>query len=317
MPTGFAYDQKFLDHDTGFGHPEKAARASTIIAHLHRASWFNQLTTVAPQRAQPELIETVHSGAYRRRAAAACADGLPYLDSMDVAISRDSYDVALLAAGAPLALADAMIAGEISNGFALVRPPGHHAEADAALGFCLFNNIAILARYLQNHHGLEKIAIVDWDVHHGNGTQHCFESDPSVFYVSLHQYPFYPGTGGVSEIGEGRGRGSVLNCPMPAGATDSAYERAFAQQIIPALGNFAPQAVLISAGFDAHRDDPLANVALSTNAFTWMSERLLEIAEKHAEGRLISVLEGGYHLQRVAECVGVHLNALSMHTADA
>ena len=160
----------------------------------------------SPRPADPQWIESIHSYTYIRRAAAACTGGLSYLDSMDVAISSRSHEVALLAAGAALVLADSMMAGEIQNGFALVRPPGHHAENDSALGFCLFNNVAILARYLQKQYGLDKIAIVDWDVHHGNGTQHAFDSDPSVLYISTHQYPFYPGTGAASEQGEGRGR---------------------------------------------------------------------------------------------------------------
>jgi len=310
MPTGFAYDVRFLNHDTGRGHPETAARATAIMAHLDGLEWMHDLKRLAPVAADPAVVETVHTSAYLRRAAAACASGAPYLDSMDVAISARSYDVALLAAGAPLVLADAVMDGTIKNGFALVRPPGHHAEHDTALGFCLFNNIAILARYLQRQYAVEKVAIVDWDVHHGNGTQHTFEDDPSVLYISTHQYPFYPGSGAASETGHGRGKGTTLNCPMPAGATDSAYERAFVEQIIPALHAFAPQILLISAGFDAHRDDPLAGIQLSTNAFSWMSRRLLEVADRHCDGRVISLLEGGYNLSRVGECVAVHLDEL-------
>ena len=169
------------------------------------------------------------------------------------------------------------------------------------MGFCLFNNVAILARYLQNRHGFDKIAIVDFDVHHGNGTQHSFEADPSVLYVSTHQYPYYPGTGAASETGVGRGEG----------ATDADYERAFVEQIIPKLEGFAPECVIVSAGFDAHRDDPLADVRLTTEFFGWMSNRLIEVADRHAGGRLLSVLEGGYHLERLSECVTVHLESLN------
>ncbi len=315
MPTGFAFDPQFTEHDTGVGHPEKPERVTAAMAHLETLSWTNQLLRLAPRPADPQWIEMIHSYTYMRRAAAACSDGLPYLDSMDVAISRRSYDVALLAAGASLVLADHMMAGEIQNGFALVRPPGHHAENDTALGFCLFNNVAILARYLQKQYGLDKIAIVDWDVHHGNGTQHTFESDPSVMYISTHQYPFYPGTGAATEQGEGRGKGSVVNCPMSAGATDSAYERAFTERIMPALDQFAPQAVLISAGFDAHAEDPLAQIQLSTEAFAWMSRQLLEVADRHAGGRVISLLEGGYNLSRIGECVATHLDELRQASA--
>jgi acetoin utilization deacetylase AcuC-like enzyme len=310
MPTGFAYDPRFLEHDTGAGHPEKPARMTAVMATMETLPWTRELRRIEVLPADPRWIESIHSSDYIRRAEQACRSGLPYLDSMDVAISPRSYDAAVLAAGAPLALADAIMAGEIRNGFALVRPPGHHAENDKALGFCLFNNVAILARYLQGQYGLEKIAIVDWDVHHGNGTQHTFESDPSVLYASTHQYPFYPGTGAASEQGEGKGKGSVVNCPMPAGATDPAYQRAFNERIIPALEQFAPQAILISAGFDAHRDDPLGQIELSTEAFAWMSRRLTEIAKRHAAGRIISVLEGGYNLSRIGECVAVHLDEL-------
>ena len=310
MATGFVFDPKFLEHDTGSGHPERPERASAIISHLEQLPWMKDLRRFSPRPADLCWIRSIHSGAYVRRAKAACKSGLPYLDSMDVAISPQSYDVALLGAGAPLVLADAVIGGEIRNGFALVRPPGHHAENDGALGFCLFNNVAVLARYLQQQYGLDKIAIVDWDVHHGNGTQHTFEADPSVMYVSTHQYPFYPGTGAASERGEGRGKGSVVNCPMPAGASDFAYERAFTERIVPALEAFAPEVVLISAGFDAHRDDPLAEIELSSSAFAWMSRELIAIADRYAGGRIISVLEGGYNLSRIGECVAAHLDEL-------
>ena len=216
----------------------------------------------------------------------------------------------MLAAGGVTALADNVISREIDNGFALIRPPGHHAERSMALGFCLFNNVAILARYLQKHHGLDRILVMDWDVHHGNGTQHTFEEDPSVLYISLHQYPFYPGTGAAHETGNGRGRGATLNCPMPAGATDEDYRVAFSQQILPKIDAFKPEAVLISAGFDAHRDDPLAQINLSTEFYGWMSQRMMEAAETHANGRLISMLEGGYDLHALSHCIGTHLKVL-------
>ena len=286
------------------------------MQHLEHLDWFPALTRYSPRPAERHWVETVHTDEYIRRAESACSAGLPFLDSMDVAISPRSYEVALLAAGAPLALADALVAGEIHNGFALVRPPGHHAEHNTALGFCLFNNVAILARYLQRQHGFDKIAIVDWDVHHGNGTQHTFESDPSVLYVSTHQYPYYPGTGAASERGEGRGKGTIVNCPMRAGSTDSAYELAFMERIIPALEAYAPEVILISAGFDAHRDDPLAEIKLSTAAFSWMSERVLEIADHRAGGRVLSLLEGGYNLTRLGDCVAAHLAELK-RAADA
>ncbi len=311
MVTGLIDDDRFLAHDTGSYHPEQPARLAAIRKALAARTWRGQLQYCEARPADLAVIESNHSLTYIRRAAQACASGASYLDTPDVAISAQSYDTAVLAAGAPLVLADALVAGEIDNGFAILRPPGHHAERDAAMGFCLFNNVAILARYLQQHHGLDKLAIVDWDVHHGNGTQHSFEEDPSVLYVSTHQYPYYPGTGAAYETGSGRGRGATLNCPMPAGATDSAYERAFVEEIIPKLDAFKPECVIISAGFDAHRDDPLADLQLSTACFRWMTERLMECAVLHAGGRLLSVLEGGYNLERLGDCVAAHLERLT------
>lgn len=311
MRTAICQDARFSAHLTGRGHPERPERLAAVQSALARQPWGTSLVPVVPSPASPEWIEHVHALPYIRRAQETCAGGAPFLDTRDVAVCPASFEVALLAAGAALAIADAVIDGRADNAFALVRPPGHHAEHAAAMGFCLFNNVAILARYLQRAHGLDKIAILDWDVHHGNGTQHTFEEDPSVFYLSTHQYPYYPGTGSASETGTGRGRGATLNCPMPAGAGDSAYERAFMEQILPALDLFRPEAVILSAGFDAHRDDPLADIELSTACFRWMTERVLECADQHAGGRVLSVLEGGYDLDGLADCVTTHLAVLS------
>ncbi|MEQ8232886.1 MAG: histone deacetylase [Gammaproteobacteria bacterium] len=310
MKTGFVYDPRFRDHDTGAHHPEQPARMDAALAAIEAAPWHDRLLHMPAAAADIAVVERIHSLGYIRRAESACRSSAPFLDTTDVTISPASCDIALLAAGAPLALADALAAGHIDNGFALLRPPGHHAEHDAAMGFCLFNNVAILARHLQHEHGLDKIAILDWDVHHGNGTQHAFEEDPSVLYVSLHQYPYYPGTGAWSETGRGRGAGATLNCPMPAGATDTAYERAFMEQVLPKLDGYKPECIIVSAGFDAHRDDPLADVQLSTGMYAWMTERVLETADLHADGRVLSVLEGGYHLERLGECVATHLAGL-------
>ena len=314
MTTGFIFDERFLQHDTGPGHPERPQRLTAVMAEIQRQQWANTLHELPARAADIAVIENTHSLRYIQRAASACRQGAPFLDTTDVTISASSCDVAMLAAGSPLVLADAVVDGAIDNGFALLRPPGHHAEHEFAMGFCLFNNVAILARYLQNHHGLGKIAIIDWDVHHGNGTQHSFEADPSVLYISTHQYPYYPGSGAASEDGIGAGIGATLNCPMPAGATDALYEQAFVEQILPKLGSFKPEFLIISAGFDAHHDDPLAEVLLSTELFGWMSARLLEVAEQHAGGRIISVLEGGYNLKRTGECVALHLQHLTADT---
>jgi len=311
MKTGFIYDERFLDHDAGPGHPERRERLMSTMAHLRSQDWFEQLTRLEPRVAEESWIEAVHSRELVKRARAACEQELPYLDVMDVGVSKDSFGVALLAAGAAQELADNVVSGEVDNAFALCRPPGHHAEHNQALGFCLFNNVAIAARYLQKQHGFDKILILDWDVHHGNGTQHSFEDDPSVLYVSTHQYPYYPGTGARSETGVGRGHGATLNCPMPAGADDELYRAAFMEKILPKIDAFAPEFIIISAGFDAHIDDPLANICLSTEFFGWMSARLMEAADKHCQGKLISMLEGGYDINKLPLCVDVHLRVLS------
>ncbi len=311
MTTGFLYDSKFLEHNPGEGHPERKERLSAAIAYLQTRPWFSGLTQVAATAAERHWIEQVHDSAYVQRAKNACLNGERFLDVTDVGISPQSYDIALLAAGGLLALSDRVVAGDIHNGFALSRPPGHHAERDAALGFCMFNNVAVAARYLQQHHGLDKILILDWDVHHGNGTQHTFEEDPSVLYVSTHQYPYYPGTGAASEDGVGMGRGATLNCPMRAGASDEDYRNAFMQRVLPKIDTFKPDCVIISAGFDAHAADPLAQMSLSTEFFGWMSARLMEVADKHCSGRLISVLEGGYNVDVLPHCIEEHLRVLS------
>ncbi|MGI9334290.1 MAG: histone deacetylase family protein [Gammaproteobacteria bacterium] len=311
MTTGFLYDDRFLEHDAGSHHPERKERLISTTAFLAEQPWFSSLKPVVPRICEREWIEKIHTGHLIDRARETCASGAPYLDVADVGICTDSYDVALLAAGGALALADAVVAREIDNGFALSRPPGHHAERDMALGFCLFNNVAIAARYLQEQHGLDKILILDWDVHHGNGTQHSFEEDPSVLYVSMHQYPYYPGSGAAAETGTGRGAGATVNCPMSAGSGDGDYEDAFMQRILPAIDEFKPDAVILSAGFDAHIADPLADIRLSTGFFGWMSERMMEVADRYAGGRLVSMLEGGYNIDALPLCVAEHLQVLA------
>ena len=311
MTTGLLYDPIYLDHNTGFGHPERSERLSAALEYIKQQPFFEEIVPVLPRSAEPEWVQQIHTSRYMERAETACRRNNSHLDSLDVAISTRSFDVALQAAGGALELGDRVVSGALDNAFGLIRPPGHHAEQDMALGFCLFNNIAILARYLQKQHGLQKVLILDWDVHHGNGTQHTFEEDPSVFYVSLHQYPYYPGTGAVAETGKGRGRGATLNCPMPAGADDNDYQSAFTDRILPAVNAFGPEIVLISAGFDAHAADPLAQINLSTECYSWMSERMMEVADQHADGKLIALLEGGYDLKALAHSAAAHLRVLA------
>ena len=310
MNTGLINDARFLEHDTSPGHPECKERILMTESYLQTQTWFNDLTKIQSKKTDPEIISRIHDMSYIRRAEEICLSGQSHLDSMDVSVCTESYDIALLAAGSAIQLADNVMNKTIDNGFALIRPPGHHAENAMALGFCLFNNVAVLARYLQNTYGLEKIAIIDWDVHHGNGTQHLFEEDPSVLYISTHQYPFYPGTGHYSEAGIGKGTGATLNCPMPAGATDVLYQQAFSELILPKIDDFKPEFILISAGFDAHEADPLANINLSIESFGWMTECIMDKAAQYSDNRIISLLEGGYNLDLLPKCIGKHLQIL-------
>ena len=246
-----------------------------------------------------------------RRVEAAVAGGERLLDSMDTAICPESARVARLAVGSLVALCRRTVRGELAGGFAAIRPPGHHAERDLAMGFCLFDNVAIAARYLQEREGLERVLIVDWDVHHGNGTQHLFEDDPSVFFFSLHQWPLYPGTGARDERGRGAGLGATLNCPLPPGTGDAGFLAALTDDLVPAAERFRPQFVLLSAGFDAHRADPLAQLEVTTQAYGEATRIVREIARRHAEGRFVSTLEGGYDLDALGGSVVEHLRVLA------
>jgi acetoin utilization deacetylase AcuC-like enzyme len=228
----------------------------------------------------------------------------------DTCISPDSYRVALLAVGGALLAVDQVVEGRPDNAFVALRPPGHHAERERAMGFCLFNNVAIAARYAQRRYGLKRVLIVDWDVHHGNGTQHTFEDDPSVLFFSTHQFPFYPGTGRTSERGTGAGLGYTLNVPLAAGCGDNEYRQVFEKILYPAAQAFEPQLVLVSAGFDAHRNDPLASMNVTEDGYAHMTSIVRDIAERYCEGRLVSLLEGGYNLEALAHSVERHLHVL-------
>jgi acetoin utilization deacetylase AcuC-like enzyme len=309
MAVGLIQDSVYLDHDTG-DHPETPARLDAIRERLAETGLSAETGSAAPRAATDEEIAAVHEIEFIRHVEQVCRAGFPLLDAADTAICRESHDVARLAAGAGLVAADQILSGAWRSAFCAVRPPGHHAEHSQAMGFCLFNNAAVLARYLQRRHGLNRVAIVDWDVHHGNGTQHIFEEDPSVYYVSLHQWPFYPGTGAAWEKGRGAGQGTTLNVPLAAGTPDGVYLRAFEDQVVPALDTFAPDAILISAGFDAHKDDPLGGLKLTEEAYLQMTRLILDLARRHAQGRVISLLEGGYNLAALSRCVEVHVGAL-------
>ncbi|MCA9484785.1 MAG: histone deacetylase, partial [Nitrospina sp.] len=267
----------------------------------------------APRQAELEDITRIHDADHAEMVQRACNEGRSYLDA-DTTISPRSYDAALLSAGAGLTAVDLVVDGKADNVFCAVRPPGHHAERDRAMGFCLFNNVAITARYAQQVKGLERIFIFDWDVHHGNGTQHSFYSDPTVFYASAHQYPFYPGTGGQDETGTGDGLGTTLNFPMRAFSGDEDYLGIVENRLIPHMHRFQPDLIIISAGFDAHADDPLAQINLSADCFGQMTAMIKDAANDLCGGRLISMLEGGYNLDALADSVHQHLEQLSTDT---
>jgi acetoin utilization deacetylase AcuC-like enzyme len=281
---------------------------------LKRTDEVKLLELPEPEPVELKWIEQVHPRQYIDRIKHICEIGGGVLDQGDTPVGPGSYEIALLGTGALLQCCDAVMDGTAKRAFAAVRPPGHHAEPDRPMGFCLFSNIAIAARYLQQQHGLHKIAIVDFDVHHGNGTQAVFEADPSVFFVSLHQDPrtCYPGSGYAYETGVGPGEGFTLNLPMPPAADDTQYLKAFDEHVLPAVDAFAPEALLISAGFDAHRDDPLAQVDLSEECFEAMTRQLAHLADARCGGRVISVLEGGYNLRALGRSVVRHVRGLNL-----
>jgi acetoin utilization deacetylase AcuC-like enzyme len=304
------YDDIYLEHKTTPGHPESPARLTAILDRLKAGGVYAQLIPLPPKAAPAEWIHKIHSPKYVERARANCAGGQEYLDSPDVPISRKSYLAALTAAGGVLRAVDAVMRGEVENAFCAVRPPGHHALEDRAMGFCIFNNVAIGTRYVQQQYGLLKVLIVDWDVHHGNGTQASFYDDPTVLYFSIHQYPFYPGTGTEAEKGRGKGLNYTINVPLPGRSGDQEYLDAFETKLRPAALAFAPQFVFISAGFDAHEDDTLGGMQVTAEGFGQLTRIVKGIAEECCAGRLVSVLEGGYGLNGLAASVETHLRVL-------
>lgn len=312
LGTGFVYDERYLRHRPGEYHPERPARLEAIVKRLEETGLMAGLVRVHPFEAPLPWIERLHDPDYITRFRQACEKGYSIFMVPDCGICPESYNIALLAAGGVMAGVEAVMKGLVQNAFCAVRPPGHHAERNRALGFCFFNNVAIAAVYLLEHFGLSRVAIVDWDVHHGNGTQHMFEEDPRVFYLSLHEDPHtcYPGTGFRHEQGKGAGKGTTLNLPLPPGSGDREYLQALQEEGLPKLRQFAPEFVLISAGFDAHQDDPLAHQNLTREAYKTMGRLILDVAQETAGGRLVSVLEGGYNLTVLADCVEDHVRLL-------
>jgi acetoin utilization deacetylase AcuC-like enzyme len=305
MTTALYTHAACLQHDTGPGHPERIQRLSAVLQAVKGPAFEAVRWREAPLAAI-EQIERVHDGDYVRGALAAVPDqGWVRLDG-DTVISPGSGEAALRAAGAVTAAVGAVLMGEFKNAFCAVRPPGHHAEREVAMGFCIFNNIAIGAAEARAVHGLERVAVMDFDVHHGNGTQHMFDHDPNLFFASTHQMPLYPGTGARGE----RGVGNICNAPLPPGAGSDAFRAAMEKTVLPAIAAFRPELILISAGFDAHRDDPLASLEFETEDYHWATARLCALAESCCGGRVVSTLEGGYDLAALGESAAAHLAAL-------
>ncbi|MFZ5774940.1 MAG: histone deacetylase [Thermodesulfobacteriota bacterium] len=301
-----------LAHDTGGGeHPEIPDRLNTVLAALHHSPLAGHLRAVAPSPAERRWLTACHGEHYLLRFEEAALSGKTWLDHPDNQLCYDSYQAALLAAGAGIAGIDLLENGG-HLAFCAVRPPGHHAEATTALGFCFLNNCAVAARYWQQRYSRRRLLIIDWDAHHGNGIQSAFEEDPDVLYISLHEHPTFsfPGSGYAEERGSGAGYGATLNVPLPPGADDALFLKHFEQKVEPAVAGFAPERIIVAAGFDGHRDDDMSGLAYSTALYTELGRRMAAWAARFAEGRLLSILEGGYHLESLTSSVIAYLRAL-------
>jgi len=308
--TGFVCDELYSKHLTPPGHPESPARLDAVRAALSADDLAGRLLSIAPRPATESEILACHDAGYVGRVRERIRSGARSLGWADTDVSAHSFDAALLAAGGALAAVDAVVAGRAANAFCAVRPPGHHARPAMAMGFCIFNNVAIAARYAQKQHGIAKVLIVDWDVHHGNGTQEIFYDDPSVFYFSTHQWPWYPGTGLESETGRGKGKGATMNRPFPAGAGGKEIVPAF-EELADAADKFRPELLLISAGFDSRIGDPLGHLQLTDEDFVTLTGICQQIAARHCQGRIVSALEGGYNLAGLASAVAAHVGKLA------
>jgi acetoin utilization deacetylase AcuC-like enzyme len=307
LTTGYIYDPIFLKHKMP-GHMESPERLAAIISRLEKDGVLAKLKQIPFEPAQENDLLLVHTREMIQRVRSAADQAPSWLD-MDTYVSADSYQVALAAVGGGIALVSQIVMGTLTNGMALLRPPGHHATVTRSMGFCLFNNIAIAARYLQMHHQVKKIAIIDWDVHHGNGTQDIFYYDPTVFYMSTHLYPHYPGTGGKQETGEGKGRGTTLNFPLAHGSTRNQYLGCF-EKGLEIVREFQPDFILVSAGFDSHADDPLGGLCLEEEDFALLTTEICGLARETCNGRVASFLEGGYDLEKMAASVQCHIEVL-------
>ena len=302
----------FHRHQTGFDHPESPDRLDAAMEGLRRAGFADSVIRDPAEHADVDrIIHKVHSADYEREFEDAVRSGHRYFHTIDCAISAGTFAAARAAVSVTLNAVDAMSRGEGERAFVVARPPGHHAERTSAMGFCFFNTIACAAEWLRERPGIERVFIFDFDVHHGNGTQHLFESRDDVYYASIHRFPFYPGTGASSEIGTGKGRGFTKNIPLAAGEGDSAFLRATEDQIVGVIDEYRPDAILLSSGFDAHRRDPLGGMNVTESAYGELTRRIVESAERHCGGRVFSLLEGGYDMEGLAASVAAHAAALN------
>ena len=310
--VAYVYHPDYLLHIPPFEHPESPDRLIAINQHLESVGLLGTLVPVNPDYPDNGEILRVHDPDYLRKLELACRRGDLTLDSGDTYLNKNSYSIALLSAAGAIAGAEAVATGKADRAFCAVRPPGHHAYRSEGMGFCLLNNAAITARYLQARHGVSKVMIIDWDVHHGNGTQSIFYEDPSVFFFSIHENPafLYPGTGRRWETGKGAGVGTTLNAPMAPGAGDDDYRLAFEQLVAPAAERFRPEVLILSAGFDAHRDDPLADIQLTEEGFRFLSRFTIELANRFCGGKIVSLLEGGYERESLTRCTEIHIREL-------
>jgi len=308
--VGLVRDRTFREHTPSDTHPEHPRRLEAIDRVLESGKPLGQYTTIPPREATAQEIQRVHSAAYHQLVESTRGCGRHHLDP-DTQLSSQSYRVAKLAAGGLIELVEAVCSGRVDNGFALVRPPGHHAEQGRGMGFCVYNNVAIAARHAQDTALAAKVLIVDWDLHHGNGTQHTFSSDPTVLYASTHQYPYYPGTGRAEETGDGPGKGYTINVPLPGRQTDQDYLWIFRQLLDPVARRFQPDLILVSAGFDIYFQDPLGTMRVTENGFANLAGFLLSLADACCGGRIVLTLEGGYHVEGQARSVKAVLEALA------
>ncbi len=308
--TAFVADPRCKAHDPGAGHPEQVKRFDAVLAGLTAAGWVEKMKRLDPIALEFDELALTHDRNYLRLAEEEIHHGRPDLSTGDTTVCQESWDAAVLAAGSVAAAVDAVIGGDAANAFCLVRPPGHHATANRGMGFCVLNNIAIAARRARRRHSLDRVLIIDWDVHHGNGTQDIFYADDSVFFFSTHQHPWYPGTGMEHETGRGQGTGFTLNCPLPAGSGRAEILGAMEKKLRPAMDTFRPELILISAGFDSRAGDPLGQFRLTDADFAEMTQFVLALADRFAEGRVVSVLEGGYHLGGLASATTAHVAEL-------